>query len=123
HNISAIARASLPHNSTTLAALMQSITRTLDYMEPLRQQLDNEARILDQLDRVDLSRRDLDQLEQQFRLFSESLRRRIAQGGPDHSLIGEYLELSDMPGPPLQLFVALRAIEHRRGTADERPAR
>ncbi|MHB1424760.1 MAG: hypothetical protein ACYC3I_16440 [Gemmataceae bacterium] len=104
----------LPRDRITLELLLRSANEVLAYVDPLRQQLHHQARIIDKVERGDVS---------WIRLFSkvqDALLHRIAQGGPEHLLLRRYLDLSEMPVPSQESGEAIAEIERRLGTADER---
>jgi hypothetical protein len=104
----------LPRDRITLELLLRNANEVLAYVDPLRQQLNHQARIIDKLGRGDESGASL------FPKIHEALQQRIAQGGPEHLLLRRYLDLSEMPVPSQQSDEVRAEIERRLGTADER---
>jgi hypothetical protein len=83
----------LPTSPTTLALLLRAATDALDFLEPIRQQLDHEWWVIRRFDQNNFNGREF------FDQVHRALRLRISKGGPDYSVVLPYVDL--FPAPDL----------------------
>jgi hypothetical protein len=87
----------LPTNPTTLALLLRSATDVLAHLEPLRQQLDHEWRVIRQFSQKNFSGREF------FEQVHRALQVRVSEGGPDYGVLLDYLDFRPAPDPSADL--------------------